>query len=68
MAIQYEVEQARRILADHGWIARVSANGGFLNIYDGDVDRPGTWMECERIAIRDGQVDGYKLSLLCDAA
>jgi hypothetical protein len=66
MATQmYDIEWARRVLADAGYIARVSAVGHVLCVYDGDVDDPGTWMECERIAIRDGKVDGAALALLC---
>ncbi len=57
----YTTEEARKIIADAGFIARVSATGLGLNVYEGDVDQPGTWMEVGRISIRDGKVSSSSL-------
>lgn len=54
----YQVEEARRIIADHGFIGRVSAQGGMLVVYEGEEHSPGTWMEIGRLGIRNGTVMG----------
>ena len=61
--MEYSVEEARRIVANAGFIARVSAGGGLLVLYEGDEERPGTWMDIGRVAIQNGKVSSKALEL-----
>jgi hypothetical protein len=65
MAQFYQIEEARRIIADAGFIGRISMSGVGLIVYEGEEDRPGTWMEIARISIRHGTVDGGALHQFC---
>lgn len=56
--MNYKTDEARRIFADHGLIARVSAEGGILVVYEGEEHSPGTWMEISRIQIQNGEISG----------
>jgi len=59
--MSYTIEEARRIIADAGFIARVSPNSLGLVVYEGDVDQPGTWTEISRIAIWNERVSSGSL-------
>lgn len=67
-ASHYTVDEARRFIADQGLIARVSAQGGRLVIYDGDEENPGTWMEVDAVAIRDGMVSARFLASFAETS
>lgn len=56
------IDEAQRIAADAGYIAKVSALGGLLVLYDGDAAAPRTWMECGRVRIQDGKVSAAALA------
>ncbi len=63
--MKYSTQEALRVIANHGLIGRVSAQGGFIAIYEGEEHEPGTWMECGRVAIQKGQVQSAALELEC---
>lgn len=54
--MRYSVDEAKAYFAERGLIARVSTLGAALCIYDGDESAPGTWMEIDRIHIKNGTV------------
>ena len=54
--MKYSIDEARLVIADHGFIAKVSAQGGVLVVYEGEEHLPGSWMEIGRCAIKDGKV------------
>ncbi len=54
--VMYSIEEARRIFADHGYVSRRSVMGAGLVVYDGDEDRPDTWMEVGRVSIVDDEI------------
>lgn len=56
MATMIDVSEGRAVLANAGYIGRVSVVGGSLIAYSGDEMDPATWMECDRFVIRDGKV------------
>lgn len=59
----YTIEEARQIIANAGYIGKVTASGLGIAIYEGDEAAPGTWMEIGRLAIQDGQVSSAALQL-----
>jgi hypothetical protein len=56
---RFTIEQAKRAAAQIDLIARVSAEGGMLLIYEGEEEFPGTWMEVDRLRITDGSVPAW---------
>jgi len=51
-----KVETAESLWNNFGRIAKVSASGDVLVLYTGNPDDPGSWLEFDRLRIRDGWV------------
>lgn len=61
MTSTFTTQDAQNFLRAAGYVSRVSANGLGLVVYEGQEDKPGSWMEFDRLAIQDGFISGASL-------